>query len=178
MIEIHDAVEADLRAITEIYAWNTLNGTGTFALEPVPETEMLASFRNIKAMRLPYLVAVEDSEIIGYAYAAPFRARPGYKYGVEDSIYLAPGHTGKGLGKALLNRLIELSTARGLYQMIAVIGDGSNEASIGVHRACGFEQTGTLPRAGYKFGRWLDVVFMTRNLLPPTDIPKGEGWAE
>ncbi len=178
MVEFRDATEADFTAITGIYAHNVLHGTGTFALEPPSQTDMLASFRTIKDMRLPYLVAVEDGEVIGYAYVSPFRTRPGYKYGVEDSIYLSPGQMGKGLGKALLNKLIELCTARGMYTMIAVIGDGANGASIGVHRACGFTQTGTLPRAGYKFGRWLDVVFMTRELLPPTEMPLGEGWAD
>ncbi len=178
MVELRDAAEADFVTITEIYAHNVLYGTGTFALEPPSQAEMLASFHTIKAMRLPYLVAVESGEVIGYAYASPFRSRPGYKYGIEDSIYLAPEQTGKGLGKALLTKLIELCTARGLYTMIAVIGDGANGASIGVHRACGFTQTGTLPRAGYKFGRWLDVVFMTRELLLPTDTPIGEGWAD
>lgn len=174
---IRDAVEDDFGAITAIYAHNVLHGTGTFALEPPSQDEMLASFRTIKGMGLPYILAEEDGRIAGYAYASPFRTRPGYRYGIEDSIYLAPEAVGRGLGKALLNRLIELCTARGLYTMIAVIGDGENGASIGVHRACGFTVTGTLPRAGFKFGRWLDVVFMTRELLPPADVPDGEGWA-
>ena len=134
---------------------------------------MLMAFVN----GLPYLVAVDGDEVVGFAYAAPFRPRPAYKYGVENSIYLAPGQTGKGIGKALLNELIVLCTARGLYAMIAVIGDRDNQASIGVHRACGFVETGALPRVGFKFGRWLDVVFMMRDLLPATDSPQGDGWA-
>jgi L-amino acid N-acyltransferase YncA len=174
---IRDAVEADFEVITAIYAHNVLHGTGTFALEPPSQDEMLASFATIKGMDLPYLVFEEDGQIVGYAYASPFRTRPGYRYGIEDSIYLAPEAVGRGIGKALLGRLIELCTARGLYTMIAVIGDGENGASIGVHRACGFSVTGTLPRAGFKFGRWLDVVFMTRDLLPPVDVPEGQGWA-
>lgn len=174
---IRAAREADIAAITAIYAWNVLNGTGTFALEPPSEDEMLAGLRSVQGMRLPYLVAVEEETVVGYAYASQFRPRPAYRYGVEDSVYLAPGHTGNGIGKALLNELITLCTARGLYTMIAVIGDRDNGASIGVHRACGFTETGALPRAGYKFGRWLDVVFMTRELLPATDSPEGEGWA-
>ena len=174
---IRDATEDDFAAITEIYGHNVLHGTGTFALEPPSQAEMLANFHTVKGMGLPYIVVEEDGAIVGYAYASPFRTRPGYKYGVEDSIYLAEGAEGRGLGKALLNRLIELCTERNLYLMIAVIGDGANQASIGVHRACGFELTGSLPRAGYKFGRWLDVVFMTRELLPATETPIGEGWA-
>jgi phosphinothricin acetyltransferase len=177
MTAIRAAVDDDFTAITQIYAHNVLHGTGTFALEPPSRDEMLARFAQISAMRLPYLVAVEGEEVIGFAYASPFRERPGYRYGVEDSIYIAPGYPGRGLGKALLSRLIDLCILRGLYTMIAVIGDSENGASIGVHRACGFEQTGVLPRAGYKFGRWLDVVFMTRDLLPPTSKPQGEGWA-
>jgi len=176
MIQIRAATENDFAAISEIYTHNVLHGTGTFALEPPSSEDMLARFRQIEAMRLPYLVAVENSTVIGFAYASPFRERPGYKYSIEDSIYIAPGYPGRGLGKQLLNRLIELCTERGLYSMIAVIGDSENGASIGVHRACGFEQTGILPRAGYKFGRWLDVVFMTRDLLPYTPKPTGHGW--
>ncbi|CAL4867881.1 L-methionine sulfoximine/L-methionine sulfone acetyltransferase [Asticcacaulis sp. MM231] len=176
MIDIRPATEDDFTAITTIYAWNVDNGTGTFALEAPSREEMLAGFHNVTGLRLPYLVAVEGGEVLGYAYAAPFRTRPAYKYGIEDSIYLAPQATGRGLGKALLQRLIDLCTERGLYSMIAVIGDSDNLASIAVHRSLGFEHTGHLPRAGFKFGRWLDVVFMTRDLLPFTLTPEGDGW--
>ena len=178
MTDIRDAAEADFDAITAIYAWNVLNGTGTFALEPPPREEMLAGFRTIKAMDLPYVVAVQDEQVVGYAYASPFRTRPGYKYSIEDSVYLAPEAAGRGLGKVLIHHLIEACTARGLYSMIAVIGDGDNGPSIGVHKACGFVETGRLPRAGFKFGRWLDVVFMMRDLKPPTDVPQGQGWSD
>lgn len=176
MFDIRSAIEGDFTAITAIYAWNVDHGTGTFALEAPSHEEMLATFANVRSLRLPYLVAVENDQVLGYAYAAPFRTRPAYKYGVEDSIYLAPEATGRGIGKALLVQLIEMCTERGLYSMIAVIGDSENLASVGVHKACGFEYTGNLPRAGFKFGRWLDVVFMTRDLLPFTPDPKGDGW--
>jgi len=176
MFDIRPAVDSDFAAITAIYAWNVNHGTGTFALEAPSENEMLAGFASVRAMHLPYLVAVEGDTVLGYAYAAPFRSRPAYKYGVEDSIYLSPEATGRGIGKALLLKLIELCTERGLYSMIAVIGDSENTASVGVHAACGFQHTGNLPRAGFKFGRWLDVVFMTRDLLPYTDTPTGDGW--
>ncbi len=175
---IRDAREDDFDAITAIYAWNVRNGTGTFALEPPTRDDMVAAFLHLRTMDLPYLVATEGDAITGYAYASPFRPRPGYRYGIEDSVYLAQNATGRGLGKALLNRLIEQCMQRGLYRMFAVIGDGANGPSIGVHAACGFSETGRLPRAGYKFGRWLDVVFMARDLLPATDAPEGEGWAE
>lgn len=176
MIDIRPATEDDVSAITAIYAWNVDNGTGTFALEAPPREEVLASFHHVTALRLPYLVAVEGEKVLGYAYAAPFRTRPAYKYGVEDSIYLAPQAMGRGIGKALLQRLMDLCTERGLYSMIAVIGDSDNLASIAVHKSLGFEHTGHLPRAGFKFGRWLDVVFMTRDLLPFTLTPQGDGW--
>ena len=176
MIDIRPATEDDFTAITAIYAWNVDHGTGTFALEAPSREDMLAGFAHVQSLRLPYLVATEGDKIVGYAYAAPFRTRPAYKYGVEDSIYLAPEATGRGVGKALLLKLMELCTERGLYSMIAVIGDSENLASVGVHKACGFEHTGSLPRAGFKFGRWLDVIFMTRDLLPYTDTPQGEGW--
>ncbi len=177
-MDIRDGTEADFEAITAIYAYNVLNGTGTFALEPPSQDEMLAGFHAIRAMRLPYIVAIEDDEVVGYAYAAPFRTRPAYRYGVEDSIYLAPEAIGKGVGKALLKRLIDMCTARGLYSMIAVIGDSANAASLGVHQTCGFTQTGVLPNAGFKFGRWLDVVFMTRELRALDAAPEGDGWSD
>lgn len=176
MIDIRPATEDDFTAITAIYAWNVEHGTGTFALEAPPREEMLAGFHSVAALRLPYLVAVESGQVLGYAYAAPFRTRPAYKYVVEDSLYLTPDAMGRGIGKALLLKLMELCTDRGLYSLIAVIGDSENLASIGVHRALGFEHTGSLPRAGFKFGRWLDVVFMTRDLQPHTPDPKGDGW--
>ena len=178
VMDIRNATEADFEAITAIYAYNVLNGTGTFALEPPSQEEMLAGFHSITAMRLPYIAAVENDLVLGYAYAAPFRTRPAYRYGVEDSIYLAPEAVGRGVGKALLERLIALCTERGLYSMIAVIGDSANAASVGVHRACGFSQTGVLPNAGFKFGRWLDVVFMTRELRTLDVAPEGDGWSD
>lgn len=177
LIDIRAATEGDFDAITAIYDHHVRTGTGTFALEPPIRAEMVAAFRGYQGMRLPYLVASADGTVTGFAYASPFRTRPGYRYGVEDSVYIAPDHVGRGVGKALLTALIAQCTARGLYHMYAVIGDSDNAGSIGVHAACGFTHTGTLPRAGFKFGRWLDVVFMARTLLPATDRPEGEGWA-
>lgn len=176
-MKLRPATLEDMGSITQIYAHNVLYGTGTFALEPPPQSYMTERFQAINSMQLPYLVATEDDAILGFAYASPFRERPGYRYGVEDSIYLCPEAQGKGIGKALLNRLIEDSIKRGLYTMIAVIGDSENSASIGVHKACGFVETGRLPNAGYKFSRWLDVVFMCRELKQITKAPEGDGWA-
>jgi phosphinothricin acetyltransferase len=177
VVEVRAAIEADFAAIAAIYAHHVRTGTGTFALEAPSQAEMTAAFQDYQKMKLPYLVSVAEGAVTGFAYASPFRTRPGYRYGVEDSVYIAPDHTGQGIGKALLGELIAQCTARGLYYMYGVIGDSANAASIGLHKACGFVQTGTLPRAGFKFGRWLDVVFMTRALLPETDRPDGEGWA-
>ena len=178
MIDIRDATTADFGAIAAIYAHHVLHGTGTFALEPPTEDEMRTRFHEISGMRLPYLVSLVDGQVAGFAYAAPFRTRPAYRYGVEDSVYIAPEHTGKGHGRALLEALIDRCGQRGIYSMVAVIGDADNAGSIGVHAACGFEPTGHIPRAGFKFGRWLDVVFMARDLLPPIDTPQGDGWAD
>jgi phosphinothricin acetyltransferase len=178
MVDIRDATDADFGAITAIYAHHCLHGTGTFALEPATEAEMLEKFHEIQGMRLPYLVSLDNGMVAGYAYAAPFRTRPAYRYGVEDSIYIAPEHIGKGHGRALLETLMQRCAQRGIYGMVAVIGDAANTASIGVHDVLGFKHTGHIPRAGFKFGRWLDVVFMARDLLPTTDTPQGGGWAD
>lgn len=178
MVDIRNATAADFAAITAIYAYHVLHGTGTFALEPPGEDEMRARFEEISSMRLPYLVSLLDGVVAGFAYAAPFRTRPAYRYGVEDSIYIAPEAIGKGHGRALLDALMDRCAKRGIYNMVAVIGDADNAGSIGVHAALGFEPTGHIPRAGFKFGRWLDVVFMSRDLLPLTDTPEGSGWAD
>jgi phosphinothricin acetyltransferase len=113
---------------------------------------------------LPWLVAERDGRVLGYAYANQFRPRPAYRFCLEDSIYLAPQAQGQGVGKLLLAELIARCEARGARQMLAVIGDSANAGSIGVHRACGFEPAGVLKSAGWKFGRWLDVVLMQRTL--------------
>lgn len=176
-ITVRKATFADFSAITEIYAHNCLHGTGTFALEAATPQEMMSRWHEIRQMELPYLVAVgDDGGVTGFAYASPFRTRPGYRYGIEDSIYVHPDHQGKGIGKLLLSELITATTDLGYYVMIAVIGDGENAASIGVHKALGFDETGRLPNAGYKLGRWLDVVFMCRQLRPIDNPPSGAGW--
>lgn len=178
MTSVRAASVTDISAITTIYEHYVRHSTATFALDPVPEAEMRAGFDSITAMRLPYIVAEADGEIIGYAYASPFRPRGGYRHGAESTIYLKPGHTGKGVGKALLSRLIELATERGLYMMYAVVGDSENAASIALHKACGYVETGRLPHSGYKLGRWLDVVFMTKQLRPLGTPAVGDGWAQ
>lgn len=157
---IRNAEPKDLPAITEIYRESVLNGTATYELDPPEQSEMQARFETITGRGYPYVVAAgEDGTILGYAYASAFRTRPAYNWLVEDSIYLAPAARGQGIGRALVDELVIRCTALGFRQMVAVIG-GSSPASIGVHRAAGFEMCGTLNATGFKLGQWLDTVFM------------------
>jgi phosphinothricin acetyltransferase len=162
--DLRPATAADLPAIQAIYAHHVLRGTGTFELEPPSLAEMAQRQAAIAGAGLPFLVGETGGAVAGYAYAGPFRARPAYRFLVEDSIYLHPDWLGRGLGRALLDRLLAESEAWGARQMAAVIGDSANQASIRLHAAAGFAHTGTLRAVGYKFGRWLDVVFMQRAL--------------
>jgi L-amino acid N-acyltransferase YncA len=160
----------DLRAIHAIYSHHVLHGLASFEVEPPSLAEMQRRYTSIAAGGYPYLVADSDEGVLGYAYAAAYRARPAYRYSVEDSIYLAPQAAGRGIGKALLQRLIDECTARGYRQMLAVIGDSANHASIGVHRACGFTLKAVLDGIGFKAGRWVDSVIMQRTLGAGQDI--------
>lgn len=161
---IRPSTAADLPAITAIYAWNVLHGTGTFELEAPDEAEMARRRDDVLAKGLPWLVAERGGQVLGYAYANHFRPRRAYRFCVEDSIYLADAARGQGVGRLLLAELVARCQAAGARQMLAVIGDSANAGSIGVHRALGFEHTGVLRAAGWKFGRWLDVVLMQRAL--------------
>ncbi len=158
--QIRPAVAADLPAITDIYEHAVRFGTATFELVPPDLAEMTRRFETIVASGFPYFVAAADGRVVGYAYAAPYRTRPAYRFTVENSIYLLPAIHRRGIGRQLLQRLIAECEARGLRQMIAVIGDSANAASIGVHSSCGFQMIGTHPNVGFKFGRWLDIVMM------------------
>lgn len=166
MILIRPSQAADMPAITEIYRHHVLHGTATFETEAPSETDMGARRDDVLGKGLPWLVAEVDGAVQGYAYATWFRPRAAFRYCVEDSIYLAPGMEGKGLGRALLSELIARCEAAGMRKMVAVIGDSANEASIGLHRATGFNLMGTLPNCGWKFERWLDIVIMERVLGP------------
>ncbi|MDE1152865.1 MAG: GNAT family N-acetyltransferase [Micavibrio sp.] len=158
------ATTDDIAAIADIYAHHVTHGTGSFELEPPTTAEMTARQRDILALKLPYLVAEDNGDILGYAYAGPYRPRLAYRFTVEDSVYIHPVATSRGIGKLLLNRLIDDCTALGLRQMVAVIGDAENKSSINLHKSLGFTHTGTLKDVGFKFGRWLDVVLMQRQL--------------
>jgi L-amino acid N-acyltransferase YncA len=163
-LEIRPADAADLPFITEIYQHAVRFGTATFELVPPDLAEMTGRFRALKDGGFPYLVAALEGRVVGYAYAGPYRPRPAYRFTVENSVYLQPAIHRRGIGLQLLQRLIAECEARGFRQMIAVIGDSANAASIGVHAACGFEMSGTHPSVGLKFGRWLDTVMMQRAL--------------
>ncbi len=161
---IRAAEPGDVAAIQAIYAGHVLEGLGSFEEAP-PSTDEIARRQGaVTALGLPWLVADEDGEVVGYAYAGPFRTRAAYRYTVEDSVYVARQAMGKGVGKALLNAVIGACEAMGLRQMVAVIGDSGNAASIGLHRACGFGPPSILEGVGFKFGRWVDVVWMQRAL--------------
>ncbi|MBE0619714.1 MAG: N-acetyltransferase [Burkholderiales bacterium] len=166
--ELKPAVRAstpeDIPAISAIYAHHVLNGVASFELVPPGVNEMARRRADVLARGLPHLVAEAGGKLAGYAYAAPYRERPAYRYALEDSVYIHPDCIGRGIGRALLEALIEACTAAGYRQLIAVIGDSGNAGSIGVHAACGFERTGLLPSVGFKFGRWVDSVFMQRAL--------------
>jgi len=160
-ITIRDAAPDDLPAITAIYDHAVHNGTATYELDAPDLAEMTARFGTLRDGGFPYIVAEEDGTICGYAYAGPFRARPAYRFIVEDSIYLAPDAQGKGLGRRLLAELIARSAALGFHQLVAVIGDGHpRNASVKLHERMGFSHSGRLAGSGYKHGRWLDTVFM------------------
>ncbi len=161
---IRPSTPADLPAITAIYAEAVLNGTGTFELEPPDAAEMARRRDDVLAKGLPWLVAEDAGQVLGYAYANHFRPRQAYRFCLEDSIYLHPDARGRGVGKLLLTELVGRCEALGARQMLAVIGDAANAGSIGVHAALGFSHTGVLKAAGWKFGRWLDVVLMQRAL--------------
>lgn len=160
-ISIRSAVETDLDRITEIYADAVEHGTASYELEPPARSEMGARFAALRSSDYPYLVAVADGFVVGYAYASSFRPRPAYRFIIEDSIYVAPEAKGRGVGKALLERLITETGALGFRQIIAVIGDGRPDSpSVKLHERAGFRHSGKLEGSGYKHGRWLDTVFM------------------
>ncbi len=163
-VSVRSATPADVPAITRIYAHAVKHGTASFELEPPDEAEMARRQRTLLDGGYPYLVAEIDGVLAGYAYAGPYRPRPAYRFSVEDSIYIDPNAQRRGVGRALLEHLIEECERRGFRQMIAVIGDSAQIASIELHRALGFRMIGAVQNVGYKFGRWLDSVNMQRPL--------------
>jgi phosphinothricin acetyltransferase len=161
---LRDSAEADLPAIQAIYAHHVRHGSASFELEPPDLAEMTARRRALLDRGLPYLVADAGGWVAGYAYAGPYRPRPAYRYALEVSVYVAPDRHRLGLGRLLLGGLVERAERLGYRQLVAVVGDSANAASIGLHRALGFHEAGVLRSVGWKHGRWLDSVFLQRSL--------------
>lgn len=161
---IRPAEIGDFDRIAEIYGYHVLRGLSSFEEEAPGTDEMRGRWRKIDALRLPYLVAVVDGVLAGYAYASPYRPRRAYRYTVEDSIYVDVDFYRQGIGGALLARLIETTVMLGYRQMIAVIGDSANRPSIALHETFGFRHVGVLQSVGYKFERWVDTVILQRSL--------------
>ena len=168
---IRPSRDADVPAITAIYAHHVRTGTASFETSAPDEAEMQRRRDALADSRYPWLVADLGGEVCGYAYAGPYRVRPAYQFSVEDSVYVSSRTQRRGIGTALLRALIRACTDRGYRQMVAIIGDSAQVASIGLHRAAGFEMVGTLKNVGYKHDRWLDSVFMQRALGEGASTP-------
>lgn len=156
--------DEDVPAITAIYAHHVLHGTGTFEIDPPSEADMAARRADVLGKGLPYLVAEQDGQVLGFAYCNWFKPRPAYRFSAEDSIYVADGARGLGLGRQLLAALADRAEAAGVRKLLAVIGDSANAGSIGVHRALGFTEVGVMRSVGWKFGAWRDIVLMEKPL--------------
>ena len=154
----------DVPTIADIYGYHVLHGTGTFETEAPTADEIDKRHQAVLGSGGPHLVLCDDTQVLGFAYAQQFRPRQGFRFTLEDSIYLAPAVVGRGLGRWLLTELIGQAERLGARQMVAVIGDSNNKGSIALHTALGFVVTGRLDHAGWKHGRWLDVVLMQRTL--------------
>jgi L-amino acid N-acyltransferase YncA len=155
-----------MSAVAGIYAKYVLTGLASFEEVPPSLDEMKSRRHGVLGLGLPYLVAELDGRIVGYSYATLYRARPAYRYTVEDSVYVESGLQGRGIGTALLAELIARCERGPWRQMLAVIGDSGNTGSIALHRRLGFTPRGTLVAVGFKLGRWVDSVFMQRALAP------------
>ena len=166
-VTVRDAVEADLPAIQAIYAHHVLHGLASFEEEPPTVEEVGARRANVLRLGLPYLTGELEGEVVGYSYAGPYRPRPAYRFTVENSVYVRDGLAGRGVGKALLVELIARCEAGPWQQMLAVIGNRENRASIALHRSCGFRMIGVLEAVGHKHDRWVDTVLTQRALAPP-----------
>lgn len=161
---VRPATPADATAIAEIYAHHVLHGWGTFEEVPPTTEEILGRMADVAARGLPWFVAEEDGRLLGYAYAGAFRTRAAYRHTAETSVYVAHGHQGRGVGRALLAAVIAACRAANVRQLLAVIGGSENAGSIALHAAFGFEPVGTLRHVGFKAGRWVDVVMMQKSL--------------
>lgn len=170
---IRPSKAGDVAAIAEIYGYHVLNGLASFELLAPSADEMAKRRADVIGKNFPYLVAEFDGKVVGYAYASQYRARPAYRHTLENSVYVHKDYGRRGIGKLLMNALIEACEKAGGRQIIAVIGDSANESSIQLHASCGFTMIGTMKAVGLKFGRWVDSVYMQRSIgdgdstLPP-----------
>lgn len=164
---------SDIEQITAIYRHHVLTGTGTFEIEPPSEQDMAQRRNDVLTKQLPFLVATNGEQVLGFAYCNWFKPRPAYRFSAEDSIYLAPEAIGSGLGRSLLAELCTQAQRCGVRKLIAVIGDFANLGSIGVHHSAGFQHVGVLTSCGWKFERWLDVVLMEKSLGAGDATPPG-----
>jgi len=160
---VRDSVEADVAAIHAIYGYHVLHGTASFELTPPTVDEMRQRRADVVAKALPYLVAEQNGVVVGYAYVTLYRPRPAYRFTVEDSVYVQEGLSGQGIGSLLLAEIIQICTAKGYRQMMAVVGD-SSLPSVSLHEQHGFTLAGTFKAVGYKFGAWRDTAMLQRAL--------------
>ena len=181
-LTIRPSKASDVAAIAEIYGYHVLNGLASFELLAPSADEVAKRRADVVGKNFPYLAAEADGRVVGYAYASLYRARPAYRHTLEDSVYVHKDYQGRGVGKRLLEALIDACEKAGARQLIAVIGDSDNHGSIGLHEACGFNQVGTMKAVGFKFGRWVDSVYMQREigegqstLAPDREISGGKG---
>lgn len=172
-LQIRDAAEADAETVADIYAHHVLHGTASYDVVPPIKAQIAEKIERIRGSNWPFLVAEQDGQIVGYAYATQFRDRAAYRWTAENSIYVHPERLGRGIGKLLLNELCLRAEALGFRQMIAVIG-GAEEASVRLHESCGFREIGRLHAAGWKKGRWLDNVYMQISLGEGASTPPDE----
>ncbi len=175
---IRAAAAGDADVLAAIYGHHVLHGLGTFETVPPDAAWWNARREGIQAHDLPFVVAEDDGKVLGFAYAGPFRPRPGYRFTVEDSVYVAPDCIGRGVGRAVLAEVLAACEARGMRQVVAVIGDSGNAASIGLHTALGFQHAGVGRSVGHKHGRWVDIVWMQKALGGgDASAPEKEGLA-
>jgi len=166
--ELRQATERDVPHMLEIYNHYVANSTVTFDEDALTLKEMRHKFRDVERLGFPWIVAESPSGMIfGYAYVTPWKAKAAYRYTVEDSIYLSPAATGKGIGRALMARMLDDAKAAGIKEVIAVIADKGADASIAMHEKFGFTKIGEMGKVGYKFGRWLGTVLMQKSLKTP-----------
>ncbi len=161
---LRPTAEHDLPKIAAIYAESVQTATASYELEPPSVAEMTERWRTVVGKGYPHLVAMRGDEVLGYAYAGAYHTRPGYRYSVENSIYIAPAAQRMGIGRALLSELIRICEEQGYRQMIAVIGGTNHAPSVGLHKALGFLEIGVIEGSGFKHGKWLDTVLMQRAL--------------